>query len=204
MLPLTSEGGTPRVLNDDIMEEAGEETLRQSSAIVVTEKRNELLPTRSPILEFVTSELVVVAWNFYYVYSLHETQPLSSVPCGRSRQKEGEKVNEKSPDPDTVSQEDCSLTSSLTSSPPPPSLPYDVKTFGSSSGQRRSDSSSRERIFQENHYLPEKLCLDDVPERLRPGSEPPCPPDLLPTSDGTDGRRRLYPLEGAVRPQDHS
>ena len=135
----------------------------ESSAIVVTKKGKDCWPTYLPVLQVVSPNIVVVAMDFYFVFSFHETEVLSSMrQTRRVREVEGENSVKKTPDPDPSSYKN-------TLPPSPPSLPYDVKNDTSSSPTRRSVNLPKAVVFDENHYLPEGLSLDDLPPKVKDG-----------------------------------
>jgi hypothetical protein len=135
-------------------------------AIVVTKTGKEMLPTSRPVLEVVSAQVVVVAMDFFDVFSLEETEELSSV--GRNgRVGEGEEENAvlKTPDADTSSTSSCK--NYLPPSPPP--LPYDVRNDTSSSPTRSSVNLPKGVVFDENQYLPEGLTLEGLPPQVKAG-----------------------------------
>jgi hypothetical protein len=135
-----------------------------SSTIVVTKSWKEQPPTNAPILEVISNDTVLVAGDYFFVYSLHETESLSSKRRTKPVLGEAEEENtdQKTPDHDP---------SSNKNSPPPspPSLPYDVKNDTSSSPVRRSGNLPKAVVFDENQYIPEGLLLDGLPQQVRAG-----------------------------------
>ena len=125
----------------------GRRPCNNESAIVVTKRYKSVLPVYAPILEVVSSEIVVVAHEYFFVFSFQETE------CSHQQKSKQENAFAVHKTPDSGS---CTVTSTNSNSlpPSPPPLPYDVRSVTSSSPVRRSGKSSREHVFMKTTTFP--------------------------------------------------